>query len=264
MVMGPTHAMSGAAAWLAIAPAAATLTGNEVDPTATFVAAGVCAGSALLPDIDCPTSTVARSFGFPSVAFSHVVDAISVGFYNLTKGSRDEPRSGGHRTLTHTALFTVALGVLVSVLAATVGKYAVIGVLFITVGLALRGLMSDWAKREGWIVTTGTALAAALVAWWVLPQGNYWWLGFAVGLGATMHLLGDMITKNGCPILAPMPFNGKNWWDFTLPSLLRIRAGGWFEYAVLLPALTIVTVVAALNVYTPELLRGMIDLSGSG
>lgn len=262
MVMGPTHAMSGAAAWLVAAPTVAALTGHSSDPAATFVATAVCAGSALLPDIDCPTSTVARSFGVPSIAASHVVDAASLGVYNVTKGPRDEIRHSGHRTLTHTALFTITLGLLVTLLSATLGKYAVIATLFITVGLAIRGLMADWAKREGWMVTTGVALAAAVLAWVTLPQSNYWWLGLAVGVGATMHLLGDMITKNGCPILAPFPYRGKHWWEFTLPSLLRIRAGGLFEYALLLPVLTAATVIAAMNVYTPDLLHGLIGAAG--
>lgn len=252
MVMGPTHAMSGAAAWLALAPPVATLTGHSVDPAATFVATAVCAGSALLPDIDHPSSTVSRSFGFVSVAVAHVVGIAAAGAYALTRGKDDEPRTSGHRTLTHTALFTVLLGVAVSILAGTVGKYAVIAVLFLTVGLAIRGLMADWAKKQGWIITTGTALVAALGAWAWLPQDNYWWLGFSVAVGATMHLFGDMITKQGCPILAPFPFRGRNWWDFTLPSLLRIRAGGAFEYVVLLPALTAATLLAGVNVYAPD------------
>ncbi|MDN5896125.1 MAG: metal-dependent hydrolase, partial [Nocardioides sp.] len=218
------------------------------------------AGSALLPDIDCPTSTVARSFGIASVAASHVVDTAAAGVYNLTKGPKDEPRTSGHRTLTHTALFTVTLGFLVAILAASVGKYAVIGTLFITVGLAIRGLMADWAKREGWLATTAAALAAAVLAWVTLPQDNYWWLGLAVGLGASMHLLGDMITKNGCPILAPFSFRGRRWWELTLPSLLRIRAGGWFEWTLLLPAVTAVAVIGAMQVYTPGLFTDLVGL----
>jgi hypothetical protein len=63
----------------------------------------------------------------------------------------------------------------------------------------------------------------------------------AVGGGAVMHLLGDAITKMGVPIFWPIPINGKRWWDVTLPSLLRIRAGGAFEMAILLPGLSLVT-----------------------
>lgn len=38
---------------------------------------------------------------------------------------------------------------------------------------------------------------------------------------------------------------GKRWWEFTLPSLIRIRADGPFEKVVLLPALTVITVALA-------------------
>lgn len=64
MVMGPTHAASGAAAWLLTAPTlTAAVTTHTMHPTQAFVGAAVCAGSALLPDIDLPSSTVSRSFG---------------------------------------------------------------------------------------------------------------------------------------------------------------------------------------------------------
>lgn len=261
MVMGPTHAVSGAAAWLAIAPTAALVSGNTTDPLTTAVGTAVCAGSALAPDIDSPQSTVARSFGFLSVLAAHVVDAIAAGFYNLTKGPKDEPRTSGHRTLTHTAVFTVALGAVVAAVCGAGSKWAVGVVLFITLGLAIRGLMADWAKQQGWIVVTAASAAAAVGVLWLLPSGNYWWLGAAVAVGATMHLFGDMITKNGCPIIAPIPFRGRVWWEFTLPAFLRIRAGGWFEYTLLLPALTIATVWLAMNIYTPGLLT---DLARAG
>lgn len=258
MVMGPTHAMSGAAAWLIATPALVAVTDAPATPAVTATATAVCAGAALLPDIDCPSSTVARSFGLPSVAVSHLVDAVSAAFYNLTKTTNDEPRHSGHRTLTHTAVFTVGLGLAVAVLCGVFGKYAVIGTLFVTLGLAIRGLLSDWAKQQGWLITTVAALGGAVAAWWLLPHGNYWWVGAAVAVGATMHLLGDMITKNGCPIAAPFPYRGRNWWEFTLPDLLRIRAGGWFEYTVLLPVLTAATVLGGMHVYTPALFADVV------
>jgi hypothetical protein len=37
------------------------------------------------------------------------------------------------------------------------GRPVVLGVLFFTVALALRGLMAEWARRHGWLVTTTTA-----------------------------------------------------------------------------------------------------------
>jgi membrane-bound metal-dependent hydrolase YbcI (DUF457 family) len=69
-------------------------------------------------------------------------------------------------------------------------------------------------------------------------RGRFWWLGLAVGGGAAVHCLGDAITRAGVPFVWPVPIRGRCWWEIQLPPLLAIRAGGRFEYAVLLPALT--------------------------
>lgn len=54
MVMGPTHAMSGAAAGLAVAQALPTSWGGVTSASEAFVYAGIAAGAALLPDLDSP------------------------------------------------------------------------------------------------------------------------------------------------------------------------------------------------------------------
>lgn len=78
----------------------------------------------------------------------------------------------------------------------------------------------------------------------LLPENEtYGWLGLAVGVGWFAHLLGDAITKMGVPLAFPFKIRGKRWWDVTLPAFLRIRAGGTFEKAVLLPFCTIATLV---------------------
>lgn len=61
-MMGATHAATGAAAWLVGCAAAAAL---GCDPNAYVVAVGtpLAAFGAIWPDIDCPTSSVARSLG---------------------------------------------------------------------------------------------------------------------------------------------------------------------------------------------------------
>src|SRR3984957_9217773 len=78
-MLGRDHALSGAVAFAALAPA---LHVHEA-----FLAAGVVltAGAGVLPDIDHPDSTISRSFGFLTEWFAWVVDRIS----------------GGHRHGTH-------------------------------------------------------------------------------------------------------------------------------------------------------------------
>lgn len=270
MVMGPTHAMSGAALWLGAAATSAPLLGGQPLP-AVAVGAAVCAGSALLPDIDCPGSlstkdgsTVVRSFGVVGEVVGHSMDHLSLAVYNLTRGKRDKPRNSGHRTLTHTALFTAGLGALVSAGTALPGTFSLFGrewgtgmvftltVMWAMLHLALFGLFEKWTKKTrkkyGLLAVMGVSALLTLITATQLDrtESGYGWLGLAVGAGAVMHCLGDAITKAGVPFLWPIPINGKHWYDITLPSFMRIRAGGTFEYAILLPALTAYTFLTAL------------------
>ncbi|MFE3629434.1 metal-dependent hydrolase [Streptomyces goshikiensis] len=240
--MGPTHALSGVAVWMAGA-AGLQAVGHPVSAPDLAIGAAACAGAALLPDIDHPSSTVARTFGPVSTALSHLVDSVSAAVYNGTRTAREEPRTGGHRTLTHTTVFAVALGAVVALACGTLGRPAAIVTLFLLLGLAIRGLMGTWARRQGRTITMLTAAAfSAGAAWWLPPDRGYAVLGLAVSVGAFTHCLGDMITKQGCPLMWPVRHRGKRWWEVALPSLLRIRAGGGFEKTVLVPLLTVVAV----------------------
>lgn len=244
-MMGPSHAMSGAAVWMIAAPAVSAMAPAPLTPAQILVGAAMCAGSALLPDIDQPSSTIARSFGPVTWVLSKGVNAASAGIYNLTKGTKEQFRSDGHRTVTHTLLGALAAGAGVSALCGFGGLWATLGLLFFLLGLAVRGLMHEWVKKQGWIITTVVAAAAAFAASQALPSGqdNYWWLGATVVFGMLVHDLGDGITAEGIPFTAPLPRNGKSWWEWTLPSFLRIRAGGLVENALLLPMFTAVTVL---------------------
>lgn len=263
MVMGPTHAMSGAAAWLALT-ATDSLPGLRDAPISVVIAGtAVCAGSALLPDLDCPGSlstkdgsTVVRAFGWIGEAVGHTVSAVSLAVYNLTASRFDKPRENGHRTLTHTLLFTAGLGAIVSGVGAqttefsfagstwTVGQVTAWIAMFACLHLAMFGLAEKWVKAKrakfGLLPLLGLSAVATTATIEALPPGVPW-LGLAVGVGAVMHILGDAITKMGVPALWPIPIQGKRWWSITLPSVLRISAGGAFEKAVLLPALTVAT-----------------------
>lgn len=243
MVMGPTHALSGVAVWMAGA-AGLQAFGATVPAPELAVGAAVCAGAALLPDIDHPSSTVARTFGPASTALSRLVDSVAAAVYNATRTRIEQPRTGGHRTLTHTSVFAVALGGVVAAACGWIGKPAAVAVLFVLLGLAIRGLLGDWAKRQGWAVTTlVTAAATAAALWWLPADQGYPILGLAVAVGAFTHCLGDMITKQGCPLAWPLVHRGKRWWEFAPPAALRIRAGGTFEKVVLVPVLGVVTIL---------------------
>lgn len=247
MVMGPTHAMSGAAVGLAVAQALPASWGGVATAQEAFVYAGIAAGAALLPDLDSPQATVSRSFGPLSLGLSHVTENAAQALVNLTRGAKDEWCGNGHRTATHTIWFGFLAGAAASALIAAFGKNAAIGLLFLFLGLAIRGLVPSWSKKNDWLVVTGVAAAISVVAWTVVPHtASALVMGSAVTVGVLTHLAGDFITKNGIPALAPfVPVSGRRWWDFGLPAPLRISASGMADKVLL----TVFTALVVLQVF---------------
>ncbi len=81
------------------------------------------------------------------------------------------------------------------------------------------------------------------------------------------HCLGDAITKEGIPFLAPfLPWRGERWWEFRMPRAIAIRAGGPFEVGILGPGLTLATV--AFGIWSidgaPEYIQEALQASGLG
>lgn len=265
MVMGPTHAVSGALVGLLVADVLPRDWGGPTSTPEALAFAGVCAGAALLPDLDTPQSTVARSFGPVSQGLAKGIGRASAGYYNLTRGTGERRRTGGHRTMTHTALFAGLLGAGVSLLVARFGREAIIAVLFVTLGLALRGLFGTWAKKNGWFVVTAVTAVLSVVMWTAFPGDvGSTGLGVAVALGCATHCLGDAITKEGIPFLAPfVPWRGRRWWEFKLPRMLAIRAGGPFEVVVLGPVMTLAAIGFAIWSVdgAPEYITGALEAS---
>jgi membrane-bound metal-dependent hydrolase YbcI (DUF457 family) len=228
-MLGHDHALSGALAFAATAPA--------LHVTGAHLAAGIVltAGAGVLPDLDEPGSTVARTFGFLTGAFAWIVHKIS----------------GGHRKGTHSIL-GVALLTLAALGAGawqastrTTGPWwhfipaaLILGLLFSAGFRALHigGHHSD---------ALGLALAA-LVIWkaWdlalVTPR-HIPLLAVCLALGMLAHLAGDMITHYGCPLLYPVSRH-----DFgLLPQQVRITTNKLAEHWVISPLL-----LAALAYFT--------------
>jgi hypothetical protein len=133
------------------------------------------------------------------------------------------------------------LGAAVTGLIYLFGKPAVIVVLFLAFGLAVRGVAGEFAKERGWwAVTAVSAVLTALTWQWYHNLSGAVVLGAAVTLGCITHCVGDAITKQGVPFFAPLiPRASKRWWEITLPDAIAIKAGGQFEKLFLGPALTI-------------------------
>ena len=186
-MMGRTHAVSGAAAWLAATPALPGL-----DPLQTTAGMLVCAGAALLPDLDHPSATLARSVPVAGAVAAGALDALS----------------GGHRHGLHSVLAVAGCWLLVwllclatfelpgEIFAIPAGAALLLTCMFAFAARAL-GLARGWVGA--WLLGTGLAAAAS---WFV--QGMLSWLPACVALGYAVHLAGDILTVGGVPLLWPL------------------------------------------------------------
>lgn len=65
---------------------------------------------ALVPDVDCPGSTVTRDLWIIGRPISWFIRRLSHVVYEATKGPRDEDWEGTHRHLSHTVVFALVMG----------------------------------------------------------------------------------------------------------------------------------------------------------
>lgn len=259
-MMGGHHAASGAAAWVAITSTAPfTLGLHPVSDVGVMTGAIVCAGAALLPDVDHHDGTIANSLPPVTEWATRVVGAIT----------------GGHRKGTH-SLLGIAVFVGIAWLA---GLWTVETTSFGTVyvgGGILAVLLAAFALKALKLTRGGvlgpwlaSLTLAALVALFSPEEWN--WLPVAVGVGAAVHVLGDVLTTGGAPLLWPVRFRSPRWvrrapviddvWrpggNFALPLLGD--AGSWREWVVMTP----VTVYAVYGVGWALLQQMGFDVSGT-
>lgn len=232
-MMGHTHALTGAAAWLGLAPVLSALpllnessrfidTGimaNAMSPAELIAGALVCAGAAMLPDLDHPSATIAQTFGPVTWVLSKAVNWLA----------------GGHRGATHSLVFAVAMGFGAHWLANTypIGRDIMVVLL---IGLALRAIGIGIPGNKAGSAMVNIGLTAGLFAVFMSFTVGYAWLGLAVGVGCLIHVAGDCMTERGCPVLWPMAVK------FVLPWKIGIKTGQKFEQKILAPVLSVAIV----------------------
>ncbi|GAA0431135.1 membrane protein [Acrocarpospora corrugata] len=230
-MMGHSHALSGAVVWLGVAPGLvalptvvapelATVVGSALTPAELVAGALICAGAAMLPDLDHPSATIAQTFGPVTWALSKAVNVIS----------------GGHRHATHSLLFALGLGVGAHFLAQNypIGRDVIV---VLAIGLALRAIGIGVPGKKFTSALVNIGLTAGLFATFLTLGVQYAWLGFAIGIGCLVHVLGDCLTERGCPVLWPIP--GK----WLLPYDIGFKTGKRFEQNILAPVLSVAVVV---------------------
>jgi membrane-bound metal-dependent hydrolase YbcI (DUF457 family) len=219
----------------------------DLHPSPLQIGAGavVAAGAALIPDVDHPSSTVARALGPLTRIAARVISWVSDAVRDGTCGCCATEGTRGHRTLTHTAAFAVAAGGGVCAAGWRWGLPAAAIVVGVAAGLAVLGLLprarrfprARRGNRAGrWLV----GVMAGAACWWTLtalgdPGAGWWWVGVPAGVGLLAHALGDGLTRAGVPLWWPLRIRGCRWYPAGLPRWLRFRTGG--------PAETLVSVL---------------------
>lgn len=228
-MMGRTHTLSGAVGWLG-GCAALTAAGVAPSPTVVVVGAAVSAGAALLPDVDHPGSTIARTLGPVTELLSA---GVAYGAAVLRTSSCQHcdagPDRGGHRAVTHTVLFAVALGAVLCVAGWLFGPWAGIPVVWLASGLAARSLFT---RRQRGMFGAVLIASFAAVAVLVMPHPGWWWIGLPVAWGCVAHCFGDALTISGCPLWWPLRIRGCRWRAVGSPRILRFRTGSLAEVVV--------------------------------
>lgn len=241
-MLGRDHALTGAAAFGLLAP------GLHVTGLHLAAATVLAGGAALLPDIDHPDSTVARTFGLATRLFAWMTEKLS----------------GGHRHGTHSlpgaALFTVAAwtaswwrgldghwtvtgfpaghwtGPAIS--AAHLIPETMILALLYSAGLRALRVGGHHGDLAGLLLAAGTVLTGqdtGTVTPWHIPV-----TAAVMALGCACHIAGDALTHGGCPLLWPASSREFH----LLPAPVRFTTGRLAEHAVVSPLLTMLLLLA--------------------
>lgn len=242
-MLGVSHALSGAALGLAVVGLVPRLVGEIPSAGSVLTFAAVCAGAALLPDLDHPSSVATRRFSAASWVACHVIRPLSRLVYDLTRGRRDTGR-GSHRGLTHTVVCAVLLGLGINLASARFGTPVLVGTLFVCLALAIKGLDALVPGPPSLVIAAGLTYAVERF----VPggtDGTAGWLGAAVTLGMVVHAVGDAVTESGAPLLWPLPIRQRRWYPVGSPRPLRFRTGGAVEAWLVAPALTVAVFLLA-------------------
>jgi len=87
--------------------------------------------------------------------------------------------------------------------------------------IAMSGLNVGALKAVKGVKNIGSTLmflvsvAVTLLFFNAIPAGQYTWLGYSLGIGAVVHIIGDAFTKAGVPLFSPIiPRKGKLWYTY--------------------------------------------------
>ncbi|WP_055586269.1 metal-dependent hydrolase [Peterkaempfera griseoplana] len=218
-MMGHSHAVSGAMLYAASAPfLPPLLLHTHLRPSDILMGTVLCAGAALLPDLDHHDGTIANFLGPLSKLLCRLVAFLS----------------GGHRHATHSLLFVALMSAGTWAGITYGGHRFTMGATFVLLALAIRALhlCPPGDGLSQWITVVGLAAIGTVGIDRWMPSAPVW-LPYAVGLGCLAHILGDCLTKKGAPLLWPH----KERYE----TVLIQRSGNTVETKVLVPLMSVAT-----------------------
>lgn len=195
-MMGSTHVVSGPVLALAITvPLNVILVANGLPPvTGAEVIPQVAsaAGGAMLPDLDHPSGTAARALGPVTKTLAQIVNKIT----------------GGHRGATH-SLLGIAGFTWISWKLGQIGGWPYGAWIGFMAAIALSAL--KWTPIKNPVLNTslciGLGVAVTMYARFI--PFNPWPITVGTAIGVAAHILGDMLTVEGCPLFWPLPMRFK-------------------------------------------------------
>lgn len=223
-MMGYNHALSGAAAWVAVTSTTShfpSLGLILVEPWQQLSGALVCAGAALLPDLDHHSATIARSVPVAGRVTAGVVNTVS----------------GGHRKGMHSILAIIACWYVtgwIGTLTWTPNWWhqalpaAGVFMIMALLAFATRALKIVKAWPLAWLI--GAMGSAALFLY--LPD-QLGWFQLCITVGFAAHILGDFLTIEGINWLWPLKLKAPKAFQ-RMPGVSRVwKRNGYFSLPII-------------------------------
>ena len=251
-LMGQAHASTGLAAFLAFLAFAGSSTinfvlGNSPSMGLYVLSAVAFVAGALIPDFDNTSSTAKSSmgiFGEPiTFAFRESSRLVQTIHTKQDAKSRAKAHDVVHRGFWHSLVGAGALALIVNFLTsnplttAVLLPFGFVGIsnlgaliaatlCLAAMHIAMSGLNVGALKAVKGVKNIGSTLmflvsvAVTLLFFNAIPAGQYTWLGYSLGIGAVVHIIGDAFTKAGVPLFSPIiPRKGKLWYTYRFATV---------------------------------------------
>lgn len=191
----------------------------------------VVMGASRMNDLDNTRSKAESSLGITGSLLSAIFRGSSLVVQKTIRTSKDPSDPNPHRGFWHSFAGAATMGIIVfsfSIIGFTIDipsigevKIGNIITYFICVALCfiafadLELKMSKGSKKFNEIIAYIINFVIVALLFATFPSdAPYEWIGFAVFIGMSIHILGDALTKMGVPMFMPVTafFTGKAWW----------------------------------------------------